>query len=70
MSLAQPILQILAAGAGMLAAWFVGKEVVKWLQAYRNSRQTADTEAIKKETEELTRKANAESDKLKAIEGR
>lgn len=54
----------------MLAAWYLGKQIVRWLQAYRNSRQTADTEAIKKESEELNRKANAESDKLKDIEGR
>ncbi len=70
MQVVQYILQILAAGGGMIAAWYLGTQAVRWLQAYRTSRQAVETEAIKKESEELNRKANADSDKLKNIEGR
>lgn len=70
MQIAQYILQIVASLGGILASWFVGKEIVKWLQAYRTSRQKVESTAAKKESEELNRKANADSDKLKDIEGR
>lgn len=68
MSLA--ILQIVASVFGVLATWFVGKEAVKWLQAYRTSREKVEQDEIKRESEKLDQKANDESDRLKKIEGR
>lgn len=70
MQIVTVILQIGASLVGMLATWYLRKMAVKWLQAYRTSRQIVEIEAIKKESEELNRKANADSDKLKKIEGR
>lgn len=70
MQIVATVLQIVGSIVGVVAAWILGKMAVKWLQAYRTSRQVVEIEAIKKESEELNRKANADSDKLKNIEGR
>ena len=64
------IFSIVASIAGMLAAWFVGKKVTAWIQAYRDARQKVEEEQTKKDSEALAKKAQEDSDQLKNIEGR
>lgn len=64
------ILSILASIAGLVSAYFLQKIIVKWLQAYRSQRQKSEQDQLKKQSEELARKSQEESDKLKEIEGR
>jgi hypothetical protein len=66
----QTLAQILAGGLTVFASWYGGKVLVKWVQAYRTQRTKEESERIKRESEELNKKANSESDRLKEIEGR
>lgn len=69
-----PLYQSVAYGAaaliGCFAAWYLGKKLVKWLQAYRNRQLSSDLEDARKQAQEDNRKANSESDTLKQIDGR
>lgn len=64
------ILKIVAAGLGMLAVWYVGKQLLKVMQARQNGLDTTLVTDATKQVQEDTQTANLESDKLKAIEGR
>lgn len=64
------ILQIVAAILGVFATWWIGKQVTKWLQAYRTSRQKSEAEQARKDAQATNQKANQESDRLKEIDGR
>lgn len=66
----QAVLNLTAYGLAAFASWYVGKNLLKWIQAYRSRQQTAETARLKELSEALARKAQAESDKLKEIEGR
>lgn len=68
--MASTILQILASVLGVFATWWIGKQLTKWIQAYRTRRQQSEIEDARKEAQEANQKANAESDKLKKIDGR
>lgn len=64
------ILQIFAAMLGIVASWYIGKSLTKWLQAYRTQRQKSEVEDARKAAQLANEKANAEADRLKQIDGR
>lgn len=66
----ESILQIVAAGLGILAAWYIGRKLLKVMQARQNGLDTELVTDATKKVQEDTQTANLESDKLKAIEGR
>lgn len=70
MGMGQAIANVIAYTAAAFASWYVGKNLVKWIQAYRSRQQQHETERLKKESESLAKKAQSESDKLKELEGR
>ena len=63
-----PILQILAAGLGMFASWWIGKLVLKWVQAWQNVSNKLEKERQLRLTLEAARQANRDADHLKEIE--
>lgn len=52
------------------AAWFLGKQIVKWIQAYRNRRQSSEVEEARRKAQSANQRANEESDRLREIDGR
>ena len=54
------ILQIVASAAGIFLTWYVGRAVVRWLQAYRTERQKKEQTDLKKETEKENQKWNGQ----------
>jgi hypothetical protein len=66
----QAVLNVAAYGLAAFASWYVGKNLVKWIQAYRSKQQAAETARLKDLSEAMVRRAQEESDKLKDIEGR
>ncbi len=52
------------------AAWFLGKQLVKWIQAYKNRRQSSEVEEARREARDQNQRANEESDRLREIDGR
>jgi hypothetical protein len=65
-----PILQILGAIAGIVATYYLGQFITKWLQAYRTQRQKSEVEEARRIAQEANQQANEASDKLRDIEGR
>jgi hypothetical protein len=70
MPIIQPILEIVAAIAAIVASLFLGKEAVKWIQAYRTNRQKSEVSEAREDAQSINQAANKESDRLKAIDGR
>lgn len=64
------VLQIIASVLGIFVTWWIGKQVTKWLQAYRTARQQSEVEDARKQSQSDNQKANEESDRLKKIDGR
>lgn len=64
------ILQIIASVLGIFATWWIGKQALRWLQAYRTARQQSEVEDARKQAQTDNQKANEESDLLKKIDGR
>lgn len=62
------ILQIVAAVAGMLATWWIGKKALQWLQRYYDYQNSKQVGEVKKDSEELAKKIQKESDDLKKKE--
>lgn len=56
--------------AAILATWYVGKVLVKWLQSYQDGKNKTQTTDEREQAQEDDRKANSESDALKQIDGR
>ena len=55
---------------GLGLTWYLGKQVVLWLQAYRTQRQKSEVEAAREALAKANQDANKESDLLRDIEGR
>lgn len=70
MGLGQAVANAIAYGMAAFASWYVGKNLVKWIQAYRSKQQVAENARLKELSEGIARKAQDESDKLKELEGR
>lgn len=64
------IFQILAGVLSLVASWYLGKFLNKWIQAYRDQRQKSEVEEARKDSQAANQAANAESDRLKQIDGR
>ena len=66
----QAIAIAVASVLGLGLSWYLGKQVVLWLQAYRTERQKSEVEAAREQVLRDAQAAQAESDRLREIEGR
>lgn len=64
------ILTILGSILGILATWYVGKNLTKWLQAWRTKQQQGEVEDARNQAKQDNQQANSESDALRKIDGR
>lgn len=55
---------------GCFGTWYLGKFIVKWLQAYRDHANTQLATDARAQAQVDSQKANAESDALKNIDAR
>jgi transposase-like protein len=61
----------LAAGlASIAAAYFINRVLKRWIQFYRNRRQQSEVGSAKEEARSDAEAAQAESDRLREIDGR
>lgn len=68
--MAANIIAIIASLLAVIASVVVGKFMLKYIQAYRVIQQKKELERLRVEAQFQNQKANLESDKLKAIDGR
>lgn len=66
----QSVAYILASLAGIFATYWILKKLTPWYQAYKNKKTTDEIAEAKEDASSDNQKANAESDKLKEIDGR
>lgn len=64
------ILSVVASIGAVISAYFIQRWAVRWLQAYYSHKEKEKSEQVKKDSEDLSKKSQEESDKLKDIEGR
>lgn len=70
LGITEAVLKTLAGGLAIVATYYIGKSLRKWLQAYRDQRQKSEIEGARQGSQAANQKANTESDKLKQIDGR
>jgi hypothetical protein len=63
-------IKIIAAVGSVFAVWYVKKALRPWLQKFQTAKDTASDSKDREDSTKLNQKQNAESDKLKGIDGR
>lgn len=68
--LSNPVTVGIGAAVTATAVLLISWELGKWLNRARRAKEAKDLEAIRKAQQEANQRANAESDRLREIDGR
>lgn len=66
----ESILAIVASVLGIVAMWLAKKWIVPWLQRYYTGKQIREAEQARREAQERNQREQAESDRMRDIDGR
>lgn len=70
MSVTQAVLTIVGAAAAGLVAWYLKKLASGFIQRYRDRVNKDELEKARRDAQDKNQRDNAESDKLRKIDGR
>ena len=66
----QAAMAIAAAAMTMLAAWYLNKKILPWLQKFQTAKDTASDVKSRAQASSQNQADNQESDRLREIDGR